>query len=860
MEVHVNSGLNIILIAAMLVLLMAVPAAAAQITVDGNGSDWDPSWFLVPDNASDIGITNGYDLTGVWQHYNATDDKLYFMYNVSGIAGDSNGDGNPNTPDNGWPGGDQYGVGSMEMYVLMINTSPTGDPLNFSDVMLTLIGNSATVSGPKAHLVSSVTAAIKTTGTFTPFVEFSVGNVSGWVANPYRYSLYGYAGSLLDYAPEDWLDTFIYVTFPPVANFTFVAGDCNQTVWFDPSRSYDDPYGGIVNYTWDFGDGTGADKGSDNSSFSHTFPVTNGTYNVNLTVIDTDGLTNSFVMVVPVNREPSISLVTPNKTSVVEPGEWVLFEGWYSDPDGDTLTHRWFVDGVEIASGSSTTYSNASYFVNRTLTANLTISDPNNCTATNNTTITYLHRPVPVINFTATGCLRVELNASNSSDPDGVITDYLWYAENGTIDNSTNVTCTANFSVGGNHTIRLNVTDNDGLTNTTTMEICVSRVPTADAQANRTNVTSPGGWVLFNATNSTCDTACDTSNSLNYTWNISDDSGCVVYSNVSVLYPVTSNTTATLNVTDKYGCTATNNTTVTYLHRPIPVINFTATGCLRVELNASNSSDPDGVITDYLWYAENGTIDNSTNVTCTANFSEGGYYTVRLNVTDNIGLTNTTTMEICVSCKPRAVAQANRTNVTSPGGWVLFNATNSTCDTACDTSNSLNYTWNISDDIGCVVYHKVSVLYPVTSNTTATLNVTDKYGCTATNNTTVTYLHRPIPVINFTATGCLEVELNASESYDPDGYITDYLWDAENGTIDNSTNVTCTANFSAGGNHTIRLNVTDNIGLTNTTTMEICVSCKPRAVAQANRTNVTSPGGWVLFNATNSTCDTACDT
>jgi len=105
MEVNVNSGLNIILTAAVLVLLMAVPAAAAQITVDGNGSDWDMSWFLAPDSLPDTnpgtgGVVNcgnaGYNLTGVWQHYNATEDRLYFMYNVTGIAGDSDGDGDPN--------------------------------------------------------------------------------------------------------------------------------------------------------------------------------------------------------------------------------------------------------------------------------------------------------------------------------------------------------------------------------------------------------------------------------------------------------------------------------------------------------------------------------------------------------------------------------------------------------------------------------------------------------------------------------------------------------------------------------------------------------------------------------------------
>ena len=206
MEVNVNSGLNIILTAAMLVLLMAVPAAAAQITVDGNGSDWDMSWFLAPDPLPDTnpgtgGVVNcgnaGYNLTGVWQHYNATEDRLYFMYNVTGIAGDSDGDGDPNNGTLGW--NDEYGVGISEEYVLMINTSPTGDPYNCPDIFLNFKNNFATVTGPEAYLVGSVEAAINTTqGFFSPVVEFSVGNVTGWMANPYKYSLYGYAGSTID--------------------------------------------------------------------------------------------------------------------------------------------------------------------------------------------------------------------------------------------------------------------------------------------------------------------------------------------------------------------------------------------------------------------------------------------------------------------------------------------------------------------------------------------------------------------------------------------------------------------------------------------------------------------------------------
>ena len=208
-----------------------------------------------------------------------------------------------------------------------------------------------------------------------------------------------------------------------------------------------------------------------------------------------------------------------------------------------------------------------------------------------------------------------------------------------------------------------------------------------------------------------------------------------------------------------------------------------------------------------------------------------------------------------MSCKPAADARANQSNVEAPGGWVLFNGTDSTCDT--NVTNSLNYTWVIHG----VTYNDSDgegVLYYVTNATTAFLNVTDEYGCTDADDVIVTYLYLPVPVINFTATGCLLVELNATGSYDPDGYITAYEWDLNNDSVYGDENgSTCTASFSTGGDHTIGLEVTDNSSLTNTTRKQITVTGVPNAVAEANgqtgSLQLPPGGGWVVFDGTNST-------
>lgn len=78
---------------------------------------------------------------------------------------------------------------------------------------------------------------------------------------------------------------------PPVASFSWYPPQpyVGDTVVFDASASYDFDKE-IVMYSWAFSDGTSVD--TDKQAIIHNF-IFAGTYNVNLTVIDSDGLTHS---------------------------------------------------------------------------------------------------------------------------------------------------------------------------------------------------------------------------------------------------------------------------------------------------------------------------------------------------------------------------------------------------------------------------------------------------------------------------------------------------------------------------------------------------------------------------------------
>ncbi|CAD6491469.1 MAG: PKD domain protein [Candidatus Argoarchaeum ethanivorans] len=89
-------------------------------------------------------------------------------------------------------------------------------------------------------------------------------------------------------------------TQPPIANFTYTPENpvINETITFNASSSYD-PNGNISDYNWSFGDGSNATG----IIVTHSYPA-NGTYNVNLTVTDNNGATNSISKIVTVCYEP----------------------------------------------------------------------------------------------------------------------------------------------------------------------------------------------------------------------------------------------------------------------------------------------------------------------------------------------------------------------------------------------------------------------------------------------------------------------------------------------------------------------------------------------------------------------------
>ena len=265
------------LVTAMVVATMFASSAAA-ITVDGDGSEWDPAWMIdpspdahldpyadAPGTSGDVTIY-GYDLMDVWQHYDSVNDTMYWRYDVWwDVPGDLDGNGNPDTD----APSDDFRVGPKEQYTIIINSATVNElQLEFSD-------NDVTAWRPSGTLPSPDEMDAEEGRTPTPVadrcIEFSLENASKYM-DPCIYTICGLAGGSKDIPGEDWLETEFDIG-PCEFDFTFEQSCCKRMQFTGTST------GDMVNHTWDFGGSGTADAPLTRDGRPEDYPPINYVYN-----------------------------------------------------------------------------------------------------------------------------------------------------------------------------------------------------------------------------------------------------------------------------------------------------------------------------------------------------------------------------------------------------------------------------------------------------------------------------------------------------------------------------------------------------------------------------------------------------
>jgi len=472
----------------------------------------------------------------------------------------------------------------------------------------------------------------------------------------------------------------------------------------------------------------------------------------------------------------------------------------------------------------------------------------------------------------------VSLDGSASTDADGIINSYLWEQLSGTLatlNNANSVNADFNAPAVADNTtdklvFQLTVTDNNGLSDTSTLSVFVQDVlvsniaPNADAGPDQSiNENTP---VTLTAAGSTDDGSIAA-----YLWQQTAGLGNVTLSDDTNISPTfsaplvdASNDVLSfqLTVTDDLGVqsTANVNITVNDVDTPPTAVISDASGALISTINNNNpvtlygnfSSDPEGPITGYNWTQIAGTpitnpgANNESSFTFTTPDEDASNIAIQLTVTGDEGAVQ--------SSINATFTLQNQPPLADAGADQLVNETNpTTLDGSASTDNDgtiIDYSWlQLSGTLATLSgantsmasFSAPNVADNVTEELIFQLTVTDNYGLTDISSISVFVQDALITNVIPTADAGTDqivaesstVNISAAASTD-DGTIVAYLWEqtAGNNTVTLTNNTAINTSFTAptlaaaGSNDTItlKLTVTDDLGVQASTTLNISVN------------------------------------
>jgi PKD repeat protein len=271
------------------------------------------------------------------------------------------------------------------------------------------------------------------------------------------------------------------------------------------------------------------------------------------------------------------------------------------------------------------------------------------------------------------------------------------------------------------------------------------------------------------------------------------------------------------------------------------------------QFDASSSFDADGTIGAYAWTFGDGST--GTGSTVWHRFTSTGTYNVQLTVTDNQGASANVTEPVHVGPTNQQPVAAFTTDstMTSPGGWIQFNASPS-----YDPDGSITtYAWSFGDGAsssGAAVWHR----FTTAGTYLVTLTVTDNEGAQDAHSQSILVGAQNIqPTAAFTYSPSSPavsewIRFDATASYDADGTIASYQWSFGGGASETGSIVY--RQLTVAGQYTVTLTVTDNRGATSSVSKQVQVgtSLQPPVAAFTYAPAVPSVGTPITLKATSS--------
>ncbi len=342
-----------------------------------------------------------------------------------------------------------------------------------------------------------------------------------------------------------------------------------------------------------------------------------------------------------------------------------------------------------------------------------------------------------------------------------------------------------------------------------------------------------------------------------YEWDLNGD-GTIddTRPNFSYIYQVYGVYNVTLAIKDAFGSSASDIITISALSAPTIIAAANpSTGGIPLDVAFSATvTDPDGTIVLYEWDFEgDGTYDwsSSTTSNTTHQYTSSGLYQATIRATDNDGLTGADSIEVTVGIPPTASASANPMSGAAPLD-VSFTGTGTDTDGAIvlyewDFEGDGSYDWSNASSGNTTHTYTYSGIF------NATLRVTDDDGLNDTASVLISIAGPPIAKPKaYPISGEAPLTVTFfSDGEDIDGSPEYYDWDFNgDGTFDKhliaSMNTTYT--YSNAGTYNAALKVTDNEGLTGTSSVTINVTAppNPQGYPTANANAIPTNGGAPL--------------
>ena len=526
-----------------------------------------------------------------------------------------------------------------------------------------------------------------------------------------------------------------------------------------------------------------------------------------------------------VNTPPIAKLDVPK--DIISPSESIVLDASKSyDLEGKQLRYTWLVNNSRRGeTGSTFTFMST---VSGVYNVSVQISDGGNsirCSVAQRQQLIRVNtQPYAEIKYPEVFGTdeEVTFRVVNQSDSDNDNLSYFWTV-NGEKSKTSSDSVVISHNTAGFYDISLSVNDSSGANNSEfivnkSYEVNAAPVPVFTIP----QIVAPGDIFALNA-----DSSSDQNNDeLLYSWSVNgNEIANTRNSPLSLDEP--GDYDITLKVDDQRGTTNSVQNLTRSIHvnaAPSPVITAVPmTSSSNVEFSAANSTDAETELRSFVWDFGDGNTARGPNVS--HQYQSTGSYTVKLTVDDGFSLANSVQSsehEILVNSFP--IARFSAPDVVAPGESFTVDGTESS-----DSEGAITrYAW-FANDTPAGEGSTNSITLDKPGLHTITLAVNDNSGF----EEAVGHYTRQIRV-NASPEGLWRTEpaelvpgesikFIAGESYDPDGTITSYEWEFEDGSKASGASVDKV--FEDGGLKNFTLTVTDNDGLQNSsTTIEASVN------------------------------------